>query len=131
MVMQPRSSFRRRSRRQQAMLLTEMTVALAILALVMLPMAFAFWQETRLVKAGYARAVAMEIVDGEMEALVAGGWRSLAPGGPRAYPVKAFAATNLPPGEFLLTLGEGRAKLEWIPEGRVRGGRVTREAKLK
>jgi hypothetical protein len=31
----------------------------------------------------------------------------------------------------MLTLGEERAKLEWIPEGRVRGGRVTREAKLK
>lgn len=131
MVIRPHSSLRRHAWRQQAMLLTEMTVALAILALVMLPMAFAFWQETRLAKTSYARAVAMEIVDGEMEALVAGGWRALTPGGPGAYPVMAFAATNLPPGEFMLTLGEGRAKLEWIPKGRNRGGRVTREAKLK
>ena len=38
---------------------------------------------------------------------------------------------RLPPGEFVLTLGEGKAKLEWIPQSRNRGGRVTREAKLK
>jgi hypothetical protein len=112
------------------MLTTELIVAMAIMVLVMIPLAFAFREETILLKAAYHRAVAMEIVDGEMEALVAGGWRGFPAGETRGYPVKAFSATNLPPGEFVLTLGNARAKLEWVPQARNRGGRVTREARL-
>lgn len=112
------------------MLLTEMAIALAILGAVLLPLAFTFRQEMRLAKAAYARAVAMEIVDGEMEVLAAGEWRAYTPGEHR-YRVTAGAATNLPPGEFVLTLGESRAKLEWVPQGRNWGGRVVREMKVK
>jgi hypothetical protein len=119
-----------RRTRQGAMLATEMVVALCILVLTILPMAFAIWHENRLLKACYYRALAMEIVDGEMEVLAAGEWRGYAPGEHR-YAVRAVAATNLPPGEFVLTVGEGKARLEWIPQERNRGGRITREAVLK
>lgn len=61
-----------RRTRQGAMLTTEMVVALCILVLTILPMAFAIWHENRLLKAYYYRALAMEIVDGEMEVLAAG-----------------------------------------------------------
>lgn len=119
-----------RRTRQGAMLTTEMVVALCILVLTILPMAFAIWHENRLLKAYYYRALAMEIVDGEMEVLAAGEWRGYAPGEHR-YTVRAVAATNLPPGEFVLTVGERKARLEWIPQERNRGGRITREAVLK
>ena len=117
-------------RRRQAMLTTEMVVALCILVMTILPMAFAIWHENSLLKAYYYRALAMEIVDGEMEALAAGEWRSFSPG-EHPYPAKAAAATNLPPGEFLLTVGERRVRLEWIPKERNHGGRVVREVTLK
>lgn len=120
----------RRRHRQRAFLTTEMVIALCILVLTMLPLAFAFRHETRLLKAYYFRALAMEIVDGEMEVLAAGEWRAYSPGEQR-YPVTAIAATNLPPGEFVLTLHEGRARLEWIPQKRNHGGRVAREVALK
>lgn len=129
MVMAPSISSRRASMRR-AMLTTELIVAMAIMVMVMIPLVFAFREETILLKAGYHRAVAMEIVDGEMEALVAGGWRGFPAGETRRYPVKALSATNLPPGDFVLTIGGGKAKLEWIPQGRNRGGRVAREARL-
>lgn len=120
----------RRAGRQRAMLTTEMVVALCILMITLLPLALAIWHENQLLKAYYYRALSMEMVDGEMEALAAGAWRGYPPGEHR-YPVKAFAATNLPPGEFVLTIQEGRARLEWIPRQRDHGGRVTREAVLK
>ena len=53
-------------------LMVELLVALAIMAGVLLPLAYSFTSERRLARAYYNRAVAMEIVDGEMEALVAG-----------------------------------------------------------
>ncbi len=108
---------------------TEAVVALGILVAVMLPLAFTFLQETRTCRAHYYKAVAMEIVDGEIEALSAGEWRAFKPG-KQNYPVHANAATNLPPGEFVLTLDNDRARLEWVP--RCRGvGSVVREAKVR
>ena len=115
---------------EQGVLLTEAAVALTLLALVLLPMAFAFVQESALMRAYHHRAVAMQIVDGEMELLAAGEWRALARG-TQPYPVRAAAATNLPPGEFLLTLEGSRARLEWKPKGRHAGGVVAREVALR
>jgi hypothetical protein len=107
-----------------------MVLAIAMLALALIPIAFAFVQETEQCRALYYRAVAMEIVDGEMEILAAGEWRAFTLG-QHAYAVQAEAVTNLPPGAFQLTLDENRVRLEWIPGARSSGGRVVRELKLK
>jgi hypothetical protein len=115
--------------RQQGSLSADLVAALTILVLAALPMAFAFEQETRLCRAAYHRAVAMEIVDGEMEILAAGEWRAI-PDGEHPYPVKAAAARNLPPGCFILTRQERALKLEWKPSKRRMGGPVTREVRL-
>jgi hypothetical protein len=96
----------------------------------MLPVSFSFLHEWKLARAYYNRAIAMQIVDGEMELLAAGEWRAYAPGSQR-YPVRGGAVTNLPPGEFRLTLTHATARLEWIPQARRTGGGVVREAKLK
>ena len=116
--------------RNRAALMTEAVIALAVLALAALPLAFEFMQEIKVARAAYYRAVAMEIVDGEMEVLTAGEWRAFQPG-PQAYPVTAQAARNLPPGQFVFTLAGDRLKLEWIPQARGYGGTVTREARTK
>ena len=111
-------------------LATECIIALSILAVVMLPLAYSFQHEARLLRAYYQRAVAMEIVDGEMERLVAGGWRAFA-AGTQPYLSRAGAVSSLPAGEFILTRAEGFVRLEWIPKARNAGGAVAREAKLK
>lgn len=117
-------------RRERGALMTECIVALAILATVMLPLSYSFLQESKLCRAYYHRAVALEIIDGEMEVIVAGEWKSFLQGRQR-YPIRAQAATNLPPGEFALTLTGNTARLEWIPAKRSSGGTVVRETKLK
>jgi hypothetical protein len=109
---------------------TEAVVALGILVMVMIPLAFAFLQETRTCRAHYYKAVAMEIVDGEIEALAAGEWQVFR-AGKQSYPVRAAAATNLPPGDFVLTLDDTRARLEWIPKAGGAGGIVAREVKVR
>ena len=115
---------------QRAALITEWVVAMGILTFVMVPLAFSFMQESKLCRAYYYKALAMEIVDGEMEALAAGEWRAFK-AGQQDYRVSAAAATNLPPGSFSLTLVEKRVRLEWIPKRRGGGGGVVREVKLK
>ena len=119
-----------KSRSRDGALLAEAVVALAILAAVMLPLAFTFLLETRLCRAAYFKGVAMEIVDGEMEVLAAGEWRAFQPGR-QPYPIQVTAAKNLPPGDFLLTLDAGRARLEWIPKKHGAGRTVMREAALR
>src|SRR5262245_55762467 len=118
------------SARRRGALTTELIVAMSMLLLTMIPLSYSFIREQQLCRALYYRATAMEIVDGEMESLVAGEWRAFKEGA-QPYTVRATAATNLPPGRFLLTLAEKRARLEWLPAKSHKGGSVAREAKLK
>lgn len=126
MVIRPRLN----TARQAGALMTELLVAMAILVGVLLPLAYSFVSERKLVRACYQRAVAMEIVDGEMEALVAGEWRAFTPG-THEYAVHAGAATNLPPGHFLLTVGASKVRLQWQPALKDHGGAVMREARVR
>jgi hypothetical protein len=61
--------------RERGMLMADLFVAMGILAVAIMPLAFSYVRETRLLRAEYFRGAAMEIVDGEMEILVAGDWR--------------------------------------------------------
>jgi hypothetical protein len=115
--------------RTRGSLSVELTVASGILVAAVLPLSVSFLREQQVARGLYHRAVALEIVDGEMEALVAGEWRAFTPGH-QPYPVRAEAAKNLPPGAFILTLANNRARLEWVPESRGVGGPVAREVVL-
>ncbi len=116
--------------RQRGALMVELIVAMAILTGALLPIAYSITSEKHILNASYQRAVAMEIVDGEIEALAAGEWRTFAPG-QQEYTVRARAAANLPPGRFLLTVATNHVKLEWRPGLKDHGGPVVREAMIK
>ena len=90
----------------------ECVVAVGILIAVMIPISFSFVSEHRACRSSYYHAVAMELVDGEMEILRAGEWRQF-PKGSQPYSVKRAAAKNLPPGRFWLTVEEHLIRLEW------------------
>ena len=119
-----------RRRRQCGALMVELLVAMALLIGVLFPLAYSFATERRLARSYYQRAVAIEIVDGEMEALLAGEWHAF-PTGTHDYAVHAGAATNLPPGRFILTVQPPKLRLRWQPALKDRGGPVTREVILK
>jgi hypothetical protein len=99
---------------------------MGLLVMCVLPLSFSFLREHKLCRAYYCRAVAMELVDGEMETLMGGEWRAFAPG-THPYPLRGEAAANLPPGKCLLTITKDHLRLEWLPEERDRGGKVVRE----
>lgn len=117
------------SGRNRASLLIELLAAMAILAGVAIPLAWSLGSERRLARALYQRAVAMEIIDGEMETLLAGEWRAYAQGR-HDYPVHEMSATNLPPGGFFLTVEPKVLRLEWQPAVKHHGGALHREARL-
>ena len=118
------------TRRRRGALITEVVIAMGLLTFAMLPLAFSIVREQKLTRAYFNRAIVMEIVDGEMGALMAGEWRAFMPGA-QTYPVRAEAARSLPPGKFLLTLDSDRVRLEWSPEKSGKGGKVVREARVK
>ncbi|HTV40765.1 MAG TPA: hypothetical protein VMF08_09330 [Candidatus Sulfotelmatobacter sp.] len=116
-----------RNRRQEHGLLElDLVIALALLALAIIPLAFSFINERKALRADYCRAVANEIVDGEMEVLAAGAWTEF-PDGTRVYMVHCRAATNLPAGQFELTKNGKHLRLEWTPNTRIGTGAVVRE----
>jgi hypothetical protein len=116
--------------RRRAMLLAEMVVAMAILTIAVLPVGFSLISDTKVFRATYQKAVAMEMVDGEMEILAAGAWRDL-PEGSRPYTIHANALTNLPPGQFLLIRTGNHLRLEWTAAKHAGIGPIVREATVK
>lgn len=116
--------------RQAGALLMEMSVAMALLLCALMPLALSFAKEQRYLRSCYQRAVAMEIVDGEMEVLLAGEWRAFKEG-VQSYQPPGNALTNLPPGKFELAVTGQRLRLEWQPAVKDHGGAVVREAIAK
>lgn len=123
-------------KRQRGALVTECVVALGLFALAVGPLSLAFLGEARYSRACHHRAAVMEIVDGEMEILAAGEWRSF-PAGAHPYRVTASAATNLPPGQFRLEVagadlaGNTRLRLAWMPANGRTNGWVFRERSVR
>ena len=113
----------------RGLLMWELLVAMSILTVVFFPLCLSWLNEQKALRAGYYRALAIGLVDGEMEILAAGQWRVF-PAGAQPYAVTARAVTNLPPGRFLLTVGERALRLEWKPEKPFSGGPVWREMTL-
>ncbi|MEP6663310.1 MAG: type II secretion system protein [Verrucomicrobiota bacterium] len=99
------------ARRRRAFLIADLVVAMSIFAIAMIPLAFSFTRENKLLRAEYHRAAAIEIVDGEMEILAAHHPKNL-PDGSSVYKVNGMAATNLPPGEFRLTKTTNHLRLK-------------------
>ncbi len=102
--------------KELAALTTDLVIALGILASTMIPLSYSFLREQKLLRLSYQRAIAMEIVDGEMEILRAGEWKSFSEGA-QAYPTQADAKTNLPSGKLTLTKHGERLRLEWKSKG--------------
>jgi hypothetical protein len=112
------------------MIIVEVVVAMAILLIAFVPLACAFLADAKVLRVTYQRAVAMEIVDGEMEILAAGAWHDLQEGS-APYSVHANAATNLPSGQFLLTRNANHLRLEWSAAKPSGIGHIVREVTVK
>lgn len=118
------------SRHRAGLLMSDLLVGMALLCLAIVPIATSLTREKMALHNSYHRAVAMEIVDGEMELLVAGGWHSYSNGVHQLAP-RAKAAANLPPGKFQLTVAPKHLRLEWRPARTAQGGVIYREITLK
>ena len=121
---------RQRCRSRHGWLMIELMVAMALFTSAVIPLAYSIMSERRYARASYQRAVAMEIVDGELEVLAAGEWRTFS-NGIHPYRVHALALTNLPPGQFQLTVQPELIRLEWRPAIKQHGGAVVREVRVR
>ncbi len=122
-------NIRASGKKERGFLMVDLLVGISILAIAILPLAFSFTRQTRLLRDEYFRAAAMEIVDGEMEILAAGEGKNF-PEGVQTYEVHSATVTNLPPGKFQLTKTASHLRLEWKADKR-RDSSVVREVTLK
>jgi len=114
---------------QRGVLEIDLAMAMLILAVAIMPLAFSLTKEHAAFRADYYRAVADEVVDGEMEILAAGDWKNF-PDGSSTYTVHSRAAANLPSGHFVLTKTAHHLQLEWQPDKRRGIGAVVREVTI-
>jgi len=123
-------SVSKKFRRAGGFLMVDAILGLAILTIAILPLGYTFVRERQVLKIEYCRAVADEIVDGEMEILLAGAAAKL-PDGTQTYAMSARAASQLPAGHLQLTKTGNHLRLEWTPNARRGFETVVREGTLK
>jgi hypothetical protein len=123
MVTRPQNDFR-----QCGMLQVDMLVAMSLLVLAVIPVAYSFNLDRKAMTRGYERAIAMELTDGEMEILLAGAWHYY-PTGTNLIHFSGRAATNLSTSQATLLVTPEKLRLDWRPlERRSKG--ISREVKL-
>jgi hypothetical protein len=115
------------SHRNAGFVEADLVIALAILVVALLPLAYSFVADQRAMRVAYERAAAMQLVDGEMELLAAGGWRHYSPG-TNVITLTGNAAVNLTTNRALLILETNSVRLEWRPAKRASAG-IIREVK--
>lgn len=120
----------KRQRARHGFLEVDMVVAMAILALALVPLGYSFARERQVLRIEYYHSVINEIVDGEME-ILADGAASHFPDGTQTYTVHARAAVNLPPGHFQLTKNGDHLCLAWLPDAKSGVSAVVRETTIK
>ena len=114
----------------RAFLQLDVAVAITILALVFIPLSVSSSGNLDLARRHYFEAVALQLIDGEMDVLLAGERRKYTTGEHRITPV-GEAVQNLPEGEFVLTVHDQKLTLAWVPTKRAKWGRVERVVELK
>jgi hypothetical protein len=113
-----------------AFLQLDVAVAITVLALVFIPLSVSSSGDLDLARRHYFEAVALQLIDGEMDVLLAGERRKYTPGEHQIKPV-GEAVQNLPEGEFVLTVHDQKLTLAWVPTKRAKWGRVERVVELK
>ncbi len=116
--------------RRRAFLQLDVAVAITVLALVFIPLSISSSGDLDLARRHYFEAVALQLIDGEMDVLLAGERRKYTTGEHRITPV-GEAVQNLPEGEFVLTVQEQKLTLAWMPNKRAKWGRIERVVELK
>lgn len=93
-------------------LTVELLVAMTLLVLALIPLAYSILQERDLARSYYHRAILLELLDGELEFLAASQGNGILEG-TQDYRIGGLAASNLPPGKFQLQRHGKRLRLEW------------------
>jgi len=112
-------------RQQRAFASMDLFLAMAVFLFGFFSVAYLSTREMRLARAYYYDSIALSLVDGELEVLAAGEWRSL-PEGPSRYRSQAATMHSLPPGELRVTRTPTQIQLEWIPAAKGNGRHITR-----
>lgn len=107
-------------------MMTEAVVSLAIIMVAIMPLVYSFFQEQRVLRTSYQKALAMELIDGEMEILLAGEWRAFHEG-TQPYVLRGAAVTNLPKGQAQLTIKGQKLRLAWTQANGRTATQVVRE----
>jgi len=116
--------------RRRAFLQLDVAIALTVLALVFIPLSVSSSGDLDLARRHYFEAVALQLIDGEMDVLLAGERRKYTTGEHRIKPV-GDAVQNLPEGKFVLTVQDEKLTMAWVPTKRAKWGRVERVVQLK
>ena len=101
--------------KRSAFLQLDVAIAITVLVLVFIPLSVSSSGDLDLARRHYFEAVVLQLIDGEMDVLLAGERRKYTPGEHRIKPV-GESVQNLPEGEFVLSVQDQKLTLAWVPK---------------
>ena len=108
----------------------DLMLAVSILMLLFIPFGVTSSGKLDLARRQHFEAVALQMIDGELDVLLAGERQKYLLGEHKITP-PGEAVKTLPVGEFILIVKEKQLYLAWVPEKEAKWGRVEREVTLK
>lgn len=115
-----------RQKSQRGFLGVELVVAISILAIAILPLAFTLVRDQELFRAYQVQAAILEVLDGELEVLAAGYVNDF-PNGVHSYTPAAESMRYMPAGTMTLLRSNRLLRLEWKPDKSWRGGILVKQ----
>ena len=119
-----------RAAKRLAFVQLDVALAVSILLLVFIPFSVTSSSKLDLARRQHFKAVALQMIDGELDVLMAGERQKYIPGEHKITPPGEAVKTQ-PVGEFILTVQENPRTIAWVPEKEAKWGRVEREVTLK
>ena len=108
----------------------DLMLAVSILMLLFIPFGVTSSGKLDLARRQHFEAVALQMIDGELDVLLAGE-RQKYPLGEHKITPPGAAVKTLPVGEYILVVKENQLSIAWVPEKEAKWGRVEREVTLK
>lgn len=116
--------------RRLAFIQLDVAVAIAILMLVFIPLTVTSSGKLDLARRHHVEAVVLQLIDGEIDVLLAGELKKYKAGEQRITP-SGDVVEMLPKGDFVLTVKEKQLELVWVPVKLSKWGRIERAVNLR
>jgi hypothetical protein len=115
--------------RKKHFALIEVLVTIFVISIALFSFTTIINKNMLMIRNSYINSILIEIIDGEIHIIKAGGWRNIKEGF-QPYKVESNSYSNLPPGHFITEKKTNTIQLRWVNESKKERFNIFRNLKI-